>query len=43
MPSAFGGNAIPRSHLFNKFHQFKLINYYMHVTFFVVLKSIKRC
>ena len=34
LPSACGGNATPRPHLSNKFHQFKLINYYMHVTFF---------
>jgi hypothetical protein len=38
-----GGNATPSPHLSNKFHQFKLINYYMSVTFFVVVKSIKRC
>ena len=34
LPSACGGNATPRPHLSNKFHQFKLINYYMSVTFF---------
>jgi hypothetical protein len=30
-------------HLLNEFQQIRVINYYMHVTFFVVLKSIKRC
>ena len=43
MPSACGGNATPRSHLANNFQQIKLINYYMSVTFFVVVKSVKRC
>ena len=31
-----------RPHLFNNFQQIKLINYYMLVTFFVVVKSVKR-
>jgi hypothetical protein len=43
MPSACGGYATPRSHLFNKFQQIRHINYYMSVTFFVVVKSVKRC
>jgi hypothetical protein len=43
MPSACAGNATPRRHSSNKFQQIKLVNYYMSVTFFVVMKSVKRC
>jgi len=42
-PSACGGIATPRSHLANEFHQIQFVNYYMSVTFFVILKSVKRC
>jgi hypothetical protein len=30
-------------HLLNEFQQIRVINYYMSVIFFVVLKYIKRC
>jgi len=43
LPSACGGMAIPRSHLANEFQQIGHVNYYMSVTFFVILKSAKRC
>jgi hypothetical protein len=42
LPSASGGNATPRSHLVNEFHQIQFVNYYMSVTFFVILKSVKK-
>ena len=35
--------ATPRRHLSNKFQQMRLVNYYMSVTFFVVMKSVNRC
>ena len=43
LPSACGGNATSRSHLVNEFQQIGRLNYYMSVTFFVNLKSVKRC
>ena len=43
LPSACGGNATSRSHLVNEFQQSGRLNYYMPVTFFVNLKSVKRC
>ena len=43
LPSACGGMATPRSHLANEFHQIQFVNYYMSVTFFVIVKSVKRC
>ena len=43
LPSACGGNATSRSHLANEFQQIQFVNYYMSVTFFVILKSVKRC
>ena len=43
LPSACGGFATPRSHLANEFHQIRHLNYYMSVTFFVILKSVERC
>jgi hypothetical protein len=42
LPSASGGMATPRSHLANEFHQIQFVNYYMSVTFFVILKSVKK-
>jgi len=42
LPSACGGCATPRSHLANEFHQIQFVNYYMSVTFFVILKSVKK-
>ena len=42
LPSACGGMANPRSHLANEFHQIQFVNYYMSVTFFVILKSVKK-
>jgi hypothetical protein len=42
LPSASGGMATPRSHLANEFHQIQFVNYYMSVTFFVIVKSVKK-
>jgi hypothetical protein len=42
LPSACGGMATPRSHLANEFHQIQFVNYYMSVTFFVIVKSVKK-
>jgi hypothetical protein len=42
LPSACGGCATPRSHLANEFHQIQFVNYYMSVTFFVIVKSVKK-
>jgi hypothetical protein len=42
LPSACGGYATPRSHLANEFHQIQFVNYYMSVTFFVIVKSVKK-
>jgi hypothetical protein len=42
LPSASGGNATPRSHLANEFHQIQFVNYNMSVTFFVIVKSVKK-